>query len=58
MQQFRQFFRDNFRPKVASGVTSGMAVEWVGMDVHMKFGDSRSKRSSDIRAAHFVIDDK
>ena len=27
------------------------------MDVHVKFGDARSKLSRVIRAAHFVVDD-
>ena len=35
-----------------------MAVEYVGTDVRVKFGDSRSNRSQDIRAAHFVMDDE
>ena len=40
---------------MSSGV--GVAVEQVGVDVHVKFGNSRPNRSRDIRAAHFVIDD-
>ena len=34
-----------------------MAVECVGLDVPVKFGDSRSNRSRDIRAAHFATAD-
>ena len=33
-----------------------MAVEEVGVDVPVRFGDSRSNRSQDIRAAHFFMD--
>ena len=31
--------------EAASDVISGMAVEWGGVDVHIKFVDSRSNRS-------------
>ena len=34
-----------------------VAVDLTGMDVPVKFGDSRSNRSRDIRAAHFVMDE-
>ena len=37
-------------------IISGVAIEYVGLDAPVKFG-KRSKRSRDIRAAHFVIDD-
>ena len=30
------------RPEVAGDVISGVAVEWVGVDVHIKFCGSRS----------------
>ena len=33
---------DKCRPKVASDVISGVTVEWIGVDVRLKFGDSRS----------------
>ena len=39
-----------------SAVISGVVVEQVGVDVRVKFGDFRSNRSRDIRAAHFVVD--
>ena len=39
---FRPFFRGNFQPEVVSAVISSVAVEYVGMDVRVKFGDSRS----------------
>ena len=35
---------------------SGVAVEYVGVDVRLKFSDSWSNRSRDIRADHFVMD--
>ena len=42
-----RFFKhsDNCQPEVASVVISGMAVQYVGMDVCVKFGDSRLKLS-------------
>ena len=36
---FSTVFRDNCQPEVASD------VDWVGMDVRAKFGDSTSNRS-------------
>ena len=38
-------FRDNFRPEVATDVLSGVAVEWLGADGPVKFGDSRLNHS-------------
>ena len=52
------FFHDNFRPEVASDVMFGVVVERTRMDVTGKFGDSRSNRSRDIRAARFVMDEQ
>ena len=49
-------FRDNLRPEVVSAVISGVAVGWVGVDVLVKCGDSRSNCSRDIRLPHFVTD--
>ena len=37
---------------------SGADAELGGMDVHVKFGDSGSNRSRDIRLPHFVTDDE
>ena len=54
---FGKFFRDNLRSELVSDVISGVAVEWVGMNVPIKFGDSRSNRLQDIRATHFVMND-
>ena len=49
-----QILCDNFRSEEASDVISGANVEQVGLNVHVKFGDSRSNRSRDIRLPHFV----
>ena len=35
-----------------------MAVDYVGMDVHEKFCDSRSNNSGDIRGADFVLNEQ
>ena len=35
-----------------------MAVGKIGLNIRANFGDSRSNRSSDIRPAHFVMDDE
>ena len=55
---FDSFFRDNFWPVVDSDVISGVIVDQTGMDVPVKFGDPRSNRSRDIRAAYFVMEDE
>ena len=36
----------------------GMSVEYVGIYVPVKFGDSTCNHSGDIRATHFVTDDE
>ena len=38
-------FRDNYRLAVASDVMSRIAVGYVGVDAHVKFGDSKSNHS-------------
>ena len=44
---------------VINDVICGVVVHQIGMDVRAKFGDSRSNRSWDIRAAaHFVMDER
>ena len=43
-------------PEVDSDVISGVAVGYVGVDVHVKFVDSISNRSQDIRLPHSVTD--
>ena len=58
---FLSFFRDNFRPEVASDIISGLSVDEVGLDVFVKFGDSRSspsRNSRNIRADQFVMDER
>ena len=46
------------QPEIAGDVVSGMAGEYVGMDVRgVEFGDFRSNRSRCILAAHFVMED-
>ena len=47
------FFRCSFRPEVVRGVISGELGQ-VGMDVPVKFGDSRSNCSRDIRLPQFI----
>ena len=47
-------FRDKFQTEVDSDVISGADVEQVGFDVSVKFGDSGSHCSRDIRLPHFV----
>ena len=46
------------RTEGASDVISGAAVDHVGVDVHVKFGDSRSSSSQDIRVADFALNDR
>ena len=43
---------------MASAVISSAFVGQVGVDVHVKFGDSRSNGSRDIRAADFVSNER
>ena len=47
-------FHYNFRPEIDNDVISGVAVDYIGMDVRVKFGDSRSKGSWAIRGADFA----
>ena len=42
------------RPEIDNDVLSGVDVDNVGVDVHIKFGDPRSNRFQDIRGANFV----
>ena len=46
------------RPEIDNDVMSGLAVDNVGVDVHIKFGDSRSNRFRDIRGADFVSNER
>ena len=55
MWHFRPFFNfDNFRREVHGDVISSVIVDPTGVKVRVKFGDSRSNRSRDIRLPHFV----
>ena len=47
-------FCDNVRLEADNDAISGVAVDFLGMDIHVKLGDSRSKGSRDIRWVHFV----
>ena len=46
------------RPEIDNDVISGVAVDNVGVDVPIKFGDSRSNRLRDIRGADFVSNER
>ena len=46
------------RPEEASDVISGVVVDPTSLDIHVKFGDSWSNRSQDIRLPHFVTDER
>ena len=50
----RQLVCDNFRPDGASDVISCAGVDPTGVKADVKFDDSRSKYSPDIRLPHFV----
>ena len=43
-----------FRPEVDNDVISSVTVDYVGLDVRVKFGDSRSNGSRNIRGADFA----
>ena len=51
---FRAVFNCILQPTGSHSV----ALEWFGMNVRIKFGDSGSNPSWDIRAARFVMDDE
>ena len=48
---------DNFQPEVRSNGISGAVVDPAGVKAHVKFGDSRSNRSRDIRLPYFITND-
>ena len=48
---------DNFRPEVHSDAISGGIVDPTGVNVPVKFRDSRSNRSRYIRLPHFAMND-
>ena len=45
---------DKCRPEVAGEVVSGTALDYVGLDVPVKCGDSKSNGSRDIRRAWLI----
>ena len=51
---FSTVFRYSFQVEVDGDVISSVAVDYVGVGVHVKFGDSRSNGSQDILKAGFV----
>ena len=51
------FELDNCQPEVVSDIISGVVMETVGEKFRVKYGDSKSKRSRDIRLPHFVTND-
>ena len=55
---FSTVFPHNFRLEVDNDVISGVAVDSVGMDVPIKFGDSRSNGFRDIRGTDFVSNER
>ena len=58
MRYFQMFFPYNFRPEEDNDVMSSVAVDSVGMDVYIKYGDSRSSGFRDIRGADFVSNEQ
>ena len=48
---------DHCQPQVCSDVISGEVIDPTGVKVRVKFGDSRSYRSRDIRLPHFMRND-
>ena len=55
---FDSLFHYNFLSEVDNDVISGVAVDIVGMDVCVKFGDSRSNGFWDIRGADIFMSNK
>ena len=55
---FDCFFPSNFRPEIDNDVLSDAAVENVGTDVCVKFGESRSNGCPDILGADFVSNER
>ena len=54
---FSTVFRINFRSEVECDVISGADVEQFSWDVRVKFDESGSNLSRDIRLPHFVTND-
>ena len=55
---FRQFLRTVGRSETDNNIASGAAVDYVGVDVRVKFGDFRSNGSRDIQWADFVLNER
>ena len=55
---FSTVFRYNFRLEVDNDVISGMAVDNVGMNVRIKFGEARLNDFRGIRGADFVSNER
>ena len=55
---FSTVFRYTFRSEVDSDVISGMTLDYVVVDVRVKFGYSMSNSSRDIRGADFVMKER
>ena len=56
---FHSFFHHNFQPEVDNDIISGVAVDYVDVDVHEKFVDSAgSNDSRDIQGAVFVSNER
>ena len=52
----RGFIVGPFRTLISS-VISTVVVDWMGVKVPVKYGDSRSNHSRDMRLPHFVTND-
>ena len=52
------FFHYNLRSEVDGDIISTAAIDYVSKDVRLKFGDSRSNESLDIRGADFVSNER
>ena len=55
---FDSVFTYNFWPEVDNDVISSVALDYVSMDIHVKFDDSRSNGSQDIQGADFVSNER
>ena len=51
---FDSVFRYNLRPEIDNDVISSLSIDCIGIDVQVKFGDSRSNGSRDIPGGDFV----
>ena len=51
-------FHYSFQTKVGNDVETGKVVDYVGMDVHEKLGDSPPNDFRDIRRADFVSNER